>query len=157
MARNMMRVEKDFEELLKLFKKHKVRYCVVGAFAVGFHAMPRYTKDIDFFVEPSDENAENILNALKEFGFEGLKLDVKDLSREGMIVQLGYEPVRIDLITSIGGCKFEEAWKNKEKGTYGKSEVFFIGLNELIKSKSATGRSQDKADMEVLTAAKRRK
>lgn len=157
MVRDMMRVEKDFEELLKLFEKHKVKYCIVGAFAVGFHAIPRYTKDIDFFVEPSDENAGNVLKALGEFGFGGLNLGVEDLSREGMVVQLGHEPVRIDLITSIGGCKFREAWKNKEKGMYGTARAFFIGLDELIKSKLATGRRQDKADMEILTAAKKRK
>ena len=157
MVQNAMRVEKDFEELLKLFDKYKVRYCIVGSFAVGFHAIPRYTKDIDFLVEPSDKNAKNVLKALKEFGFEGLQLGVLDFSREGMVVQLGYEPVRIDLITSIGGCKFKEVWENKAKGTYGEAKAFFIGLDELIKSKLAAGRKQDKADMDILAAAKKRK
>ena len=157
MAQNMMRIEKDFEELLKLFEKHKVKYCIVGAFAVGFHAVPRYTKDMDLLVEPSAENAKNVLKALDKFGFGELKLDINDLSREGMVVQLGYEPVRIDLITSVGGCKFEKAWKNKEKGEYGTANVFFIGLDELIQCKSATGRDQDKADLKILTVAKRRK
>ena len=76
-----MRIEKDFEELLKLFNKHKVRFCIIGSFAVAFHAKPRYTKDIDILVHANDANANNIVTALSEFGFESVKLSVKDFSQ----------------------------------------------------------------------------
>ncbi len=118
-----MKVEKDYEGLLRLFNKHKVKYCIVGAFAVAFYAKPRYTKDIDILVEPSAGNSKKIINALNEFGFKSLGLKPADFIEKGKIIQLGYEPVRIDLITSIQGCSFEEVWKEKKKGIYGKEKV----------------------------------
>lgn len=151
----MERVEKDYEELLRLFNKHKVKYCIVGAFAVAFYAKPRYTKDMDIMIEPSVENAERIINALNEFGFRSLELSNEDFSKEGKIIQLGYEPVRVDILTSIEGCDFEEVWKNKIKGRYGKEWVYFIGLDELIKNKRISKRKQDKVDLEILLIAKK--
>lgn len=152
----MEKVEKDYEELLRLFNKHKIRYCIVGAFAVAFYAIPRYTKDMDILVEPSRENANKILNALNKFGFESLKLSVDDFSHEGKIIQLGYEPVRVDIITTIKGCAFDEVWKNKKKGRYGKEKVYFIGLDELIKNKEAAKRKQDEVDLKILLCIKNR-
>lgn len=151
----MERTEKDYEELLKLFNKHKVKYCIVGAFAVAFYAVPRYTKDMDLFVEPSVRNSRRILKALAEFGFGTLELSVDDFSQDKRIIQLGYEPVRIDIITSIEGCTFDEIWKNKVKGKYGKEDVNFIGLNELIKNKRVLKRKQDKVDIDILLIAKK--
>ncbi len=153
----MKEPEKDYEELLRLFNKHRVRYCIVGAFAIAFYAVPRYTKDMDILVEPSIKNGEKILNALNEFGFGTLKLSINDFSKEGRIMQLGYEPVRIDIVTSIDGCTFKEIWKNKRRGRYGNEGVYFIGLNELIKNKQAARRKQDKADLDILLTAKKRK
>ncbi|MBI1883597.1 MAG: nucleotidyltransferase [Chlamydiae bacterium] len=152
-----MHEEKDFKELLTLFNKHKVKYTVVGAFAVAFHAIPRYTKDLDVFVEPNTHNAERILHALKDFGFESIKLTIKDFEKPGKTVQLGYEPVRIDLITSIDGCTFEEVWKNRQKGKYGGEIVFFIGLEELIKNKHASNRPQDRIDLEKIKKINQKK
>ena len=149
-----MKVEKDYEELLRLFNKNKVRYCVVGAFALALHARPRYTKDIDILVEPDTENAGRIIKSLREFGFKSLRLTEKDFSREGKIIQLGYEPVRVDIITSIAGCSFKDVWKNKKISRYGDEKVFFIGKKELIKSKKAAGRKQDKADLDILLKRK---
>jgi len=149
-----MKVEKDYEELLRLFNKNKVRYCVVGAFALALHARPRYTKDIDILVEPDTENAGRIIKSLREFGFKSLRLTEKDFSREGKIIQLGYEPVRVDIITSIAGCSFKDVWKNKQISRYGDEKVFFIGKKELIKSKKAAGRKQDKADLDILLKRK---
>ncbi len=145
-----MRVEEDFEELLGLLNKHKVKYCIVGAFAVGFHGYPRYTKDIDIFVEPSLQNGKKIMLGLKEFGFSFLNLTPEDFSKKGKIVQLGYEPVRADFITSIKGCNFNQAWKSRAVGQYGKQKVFFIGAQELIKTKKMTNRAQDRADLKLL-------
>jgi hypothetical protein len=152
----MKEIEKDYEELLRLFNNHKVKYCIVGAFAVAFYAVPRYTKDMDILVEPSIRNSERILKALTEFGFGTLKLSGDDFSKENRIIQLGYEPIRVDIITSIEGCTFEQVWKNKKKGVYGKENVYFIGLNELIKNKRILKRKQDKVDLDILLTAKKR-
>lgn len=147
-----MKVEPDYEELLRLFNKNKVKYCVVGAFAVALHSKPRYTKDIDIVIEPSEENAGKILRALKEFGFESLHLSIDDFLKEDKIIQLGFEPVRIDILTSIEGCAFEDLWTNKETRKFGKEKVFFIGLNELIKNKTASDRPQYRIDLKSLKA-----
>lgn len=152
-----MRVEQDFRELLRLFNKHKVRYCIIGAFAVAFYARPRYTKDIDILVEPDVENGERIVSALNEFGFKSLGLSAKDFSEKGKTIQLGYEPVRADIITSIEGCDFKKAWKNRKIGHYGDTKVSFIGLEELIKNKKIAKRKQDLADLDLLLSAKRLK
>lgn len=143
--------ERDFEELLGLFNKSRVRYCVIGAYAVAFHVRPRYTKDMDLLVEPSLENGRKIVEALKEFGFGSLKLQPGDFAKPGRIVQLGYEPVRVDLLTSIAGCTFEQVWKHRVRGKYGKQRTFFIGRDELIRNKQLSGRHQDQADIETLS------
>lgn len=152
----MKKVEKDYEELLKLFNKNKVKYCIVGAFALAFHAIPRYTKDMDIFIEASEKNAKGILKALNEFGFGVLNLSMSDFSAKGRTIQLGYEPVRIDILTLIDGCTFEEVWKNKKTGRYGKEKIYFIGLDDMIRNKKASKRKQDKADLEILSAVKKR-
>ena len=146
--------ERDFEELLGLFNKHRVRYCIVGAYAVAFHARPRYTKDMDILVEPSIENGRKIVAALNEFGFSSLKLAAEDFARTGRFVQLGYEPIRVDLITSIVGCTFEQVWKHRAKGEYGGRKTFFIGLKQLMRNKTLSARPQDIADLELLRPKK---
>ena len=152
-----MMVEKDYEEFLKSLNKNKVKYCIVGAYAVGFYAIPRNTKDIDILVEPTLSNGQRIVKALKGFGFASLGLKAEDFSRKKEIIQLGYAPVRIDLITSLKGCTFKEIWQHKKTGKYGNEKVFFIGLEELVKSKEKTGRPQDKADTKILVSKKRKK
>ena len=152
-----MKVEKDYEDLLKLFNKFKVRYCIVGAFAVAFHAKPRYTKDMDILVDPELENGKRIVDALNRFGFKNFGLKREDFSEEGKIIQLGYEPVRVDIITSISGCSFDKVWKNKEIGKYGEEKVYFIGLNELVKNKRASNRKQDEVDLDILLKVRKLK
>ena len=142
--------ERDFVELLRLFNKHRVRYCIVGAYAIAFHARPRYTKDLDIFVEPSLKNGERLIEALKEFGFGGLKLTAEDFARPGRFIQLGYEPVRVDLLTSLEGFTFEQVWRHRALGQYGNARVPFIGREELIRNKTLVGRRQDQADLERL-------
>ncbi len=152
-----MKVEKDYEELLKLFNKHSVKYCVIGAFAVAHYVKPRYTKDIDIFIDNSLENAERIIKALTAFGFEDLDLSEDDLCQEGNIIQLGYEPLRVGIVTSLPGCSFDQVWKNKVVADYGREKVFFIGLDELIQTKKQSGRPQDKVDLDLLIKVKERK
>jgi hypothetical protein len=153
----MAKVEKDYEELLKLFNKNKVRYCIVGAYAFAFYAKPRYTKDMDILIEPSITNACQIIKSLNEFGFESLRLTEKDFSRKNRIIQLGYEPLRVDILTSIQGCTFKEVWKNRRTANYGKQKAFFIGIGELINNKKASRRQQDKLDLAILLQSQKLK
>ncbi len=145
-----MKTEKDYEEFLTLLNKHKVRYCIIGAFALAFHARPRYTKDIDILVEASADNAKKILKVLNEFGFGSLNLAIEDLAVEGNILQLGYEPVRIDIMTSIKGLDFTKVWREHVTGPYGQQTVNYIDRQNLIESKKLSDRIQDKADLELL-------
>ncbi|MGD9347107.1 MAG: nucleotidyltransferase [Candidatus Aminicenantes bacterium] len=149
-----MNVEKDYEEFLRLLNKHNVKYCIIGAFAVAFYVKPRYTKDIDILVEPSKENAQRILIVLEEFGFGELAISVEDLIHEGNILQLGYEPLKIDLLNKIEGFQFQDIWQNKVKGMYGSESVFFISLDDLIQNKKISGRLSDKIDIELLEKTK---
>ncbi len=146
----LMKTEKDYEEFLELLNKHKVRYCIIGSYALSFHARPRYTKDIDVLVDASPENAKNILTVLDKFGFGSLNLRVEDFSEKGNIIQLGYEPVRIDIITSLKGIDFSDIWENRVQGPYGNQMVNFIDRQNLIKSKKISNRTQDRADLELL-------
>jgi len=143
--------------LLRLFNKNKVEYCIVGAYAVAFYAKPRYTKDLDILIKADLKNAKRIINAFNAFGFKSLNLSEKDFSREGRIIQLGYEPLRVDILTSIQGCSFEQVWKNKKTGIYGKEKVFFIGIDELIKNKKILKRKEDKIDLNILLAARKKR
>jgi hypothetical protein len=145
-----MRIERDYEELLRLLNRYEVKYCIVGAYAVAFYGKARFTKDMDVLVEPSLENGKRLVKALSDFGFENSGLTAQDFTERGSIIQLGYEPVRVDIMTSIAGVTFDEAWGNRVIGNYGDEQVFFIGLEELIKSKEMTGRKQDAVDVEVL-------
>ncbi|MDI6733707.1 MAG: hypothetical protein QME51_07540 [Planctomycetota bacterium] len=149
----MPRVEKDYEELLRLLNKNRVKYCIIGAFAVAFHSRPRYTK-LDLLIEPTPANARRIIRAIYEFGFKSTGLQVSDFTKSGIVVQLGYEPIRIDLLTSIEGCSFREVWNNKTPGVYGKQRVYFIGRNELIKNKMSSEREQDAMDLKELLRKK---
>jgi len=145
-----MKIERDYEEFIGLLNRHRVKYCIVGSFALAVHAKPRYTKDIDILVEPTKENGEKIIAVLKEFGFELKDISGEDFTNKNQVVQLGYEPVRIDILPFLTGCTFDEVWKNKLELRYGKTKAYFIGKEQLIKNKKATGRKQDLADMEWL-------
>ncbi len=145
-----MEVQKDFRELLELFNEHKVEYLIVGGYALAFHGVPRYTGDIDIFVKPDTENALRILKALDEFGFGSLDLKEEDLRSPNKVVQLGYPPVRIDIITSISGISWDEAYEERDKGRYGDVTVYYIGLKHYILNKRASGRKKDIADLETL-------
>jgi predicted nucleotidyltransferase len=150
-----MKVEKDYEEFLSLLNNHNVKYCIIGAFAVAFYAKPRYTKDIDILVEPSNDNAQKILKVINEFGFGELAVSVEDLTQEGNILQLGYEPLRIDLLNKLEGFQFQDIWKNRVAGIYGSEKVYIIGLDDLIKNKKMSGRPSDKIDIELLKKNRR--
>lgn len=145
-----MEVQKDFKELLELLNEHKVKYMIVGGYALAFHGAPRYTGDIDIFVKPEKNNAENVMKALHAFGFGSLDINEDDFSSPNKVVQLGVPPVRIDLITSITGVDWETAENNRVKSDFGEVEVYFIGRDDFIINKKATGRHKDLSDIEAL-------
>ena len=145
-----MRIEKDFKEFIELLNKNSVHYLIVGGYAFSFHAEPRFTKDIDFFVEGSEENAERVLNALAGFGFKNIGLVKDDFIKSENIVQLGVPPVRIDLMTSVTGLDFTAAWENRVTGSYGDTPAFYISKADLIQNKIAVGRKQDLSDVDRL-------
>ncbi len=145
-----MRIEKDFKEFIELLNKNKAKYLVVGGFAFAYHAKPRFTKDIDVFVEVSEENSIRIIDTLSQFGFGKMDLDKKDFLEPNQIIQFGNPPMRIDIITSISGIDFKIAWENRVEGKYGDIPCFFISKDDLIKNKKASGRRQDLADVSVL-------
>jgi hypothetical protein len=143
-------VSKDFSELLASFNAHGVRALVVGGYAFAFHARPRYTKDLDLWIDPSPDNVERLLRALDDFGFGSVGLTAQDFERPGQFVQLGYPPNRIDLMTSIPGLTFEEAWTHRVEDRYGSEPVSFLSKDDLIRNKRAVGRRQDLLDLEIL-------
>ncbi|KQC10037.1 MAG: hypothetical protein APR62_02205 [Smithella sp. SDB] len=145
-----MEAQKDFKELLELFNGHKVEYMIVGAYALAFYGAPRFTAGIDIFVNPSPGNAKKILSALADFGFSSLNLTIEDFRKPNSVVQLGVPPVRIDIITSLTGVTWEDADKGKQEGLYGDVPVHFLGKEQYITNKRATGRKKDLADLESL-------
>lgn len=145
-----MRVEKDFKEFIALLNRHDVHYLIIGGFAYSFYAEPRYTKHIDILIEQTQENAKKILSAIKNFGFEDLELTEKDFLEAGQIIQLGMDPLRIDILTSLKGTDFKNFWPNRVIGRYGDISVFFISKQDLIHCKHISGRKQDLADIEKL-------
>ncbi len=143
-------VTKDFEELFACLNARNADALIVGGYAVAFHAKPRFTKDIDLFVNPTPDNAERLLLALKDFGFGDIDLAIEDFTTPGRVVQLGVAPNRVDLMTAIDGVTFAEAWAGRISGRFGQVPVFYLGKPELIRNKRASGRAQDLADLESL-------
>jgi len=145
-----METQPDFRELLALFNAYHVEYLIVGGYALAFHGAPRFTGDLDIFVNSDAANAQRILTALEAFGFASVGLTPSDFERPDQVVQLGVPPVRIDLITSITGVSWDEAWAGRVTGRYGDIPVFYIGRVQFVANKRATGRTKDVADLEVL-------
>lgn len=145
-----MAIQKDFEELLALLNKKKVKYLIVGGYALAFHGAPRYTGDIDIFVSPDSRNAELIMAALEKFGFGSMDLKKADFERPGWVIQLGVPPVRVDIITSLTGISWKESYSKRVRGKYGDVPVNYIGKRQLIKNKKAIARKKDLADIEAL-------
>ena len=143
-------LSKDFKEFIELLNGHNVRYLVVGGYAVAFHGYPRYTKDLDVWIELSPENADNVLKALEEFGFGSLGLKSEDFLESDQIIQLGYPPNRIYILTTLKEIKFEDCYKARVEVDIQGLKINFIELENLKHNKRATGRPQDLADAENL-------
>lgn len=143
-------LNQDFKEFIQLLNKNQVKYLVIGGYAVAIHGHPRYTKDIDIWLEMSEENSQKLIKALTEFGFGSLGLTPDDFQTPDQIVQLGYPPSRIDLITTPDGIDFQTCYDSKIEVILRDIPVNFIDLDNLKKNKLASGRLQDLADLEKL-------
>jgi uncharacterized protein YpmS len=143
-------LSKDFREFIELLNEHEVRYLVVGGYAVAFHGHPRYTKDLDVWIELSPVNAGNVILALEDFGFGSLGLKTEDFLESDQIIQLGYPPNRIDILTTLKKVKFEDCYKERVEIEIRGLKINFINLENLKRNKRSTGRPQDLADAENL-------
>jgi hypothetical protein len=144
-------LSRDFREFIELLNANSVRYLVVGGYAVALHGYPRYTKDLDVWIEPTVQNAQNVLNALTAFGFGSLEISTGDFLEENTIIQLGYPPNRIDLMTTLSGLTFEAYYPERVPVEIQGVLIDFIDLENLKTNKEETGRPQDLADFENLT------
>ncbi|MGA2508239.1 MAG: DUF6036 family nucleotidyltransferase [Chitinispirillaceae bacterium] len=145
-----MNIHEDFEEFLKLLNRKKVEYLIVGGYAVAFYGYVRVTKDLDILFHNSPQNIQRLKSALNGFGFPADGLSDVAFSEKGKIIRMGVSPVMIELINAISGVSFETAWKNRVKGEYGRTKVFYLSKPDLLKNKSASGRPQDLADVAEL-------
>jgi hypothetical protein len=143
-------LSQDFKEFIQSLNDNAVRYLVVGGYAVALHGYPRYTKDLDVLVEATSDNAPKMLNALKQFGFGTLDLKEADFVAPDQVVQLGYPPNRIDILTSLSGVEFSDCFPLHVTAEIDGVIANFIDLENLKKNKKATGRHQDLADIENL-------
>jgi hypothetical protein len=147
-----MVLNKDFKEFIQLLNENNVRYLIVGGYAVGFHGYPRYTKDLDIWIWLAQENAQNILKALHQFGFGSLGLKPEDFLADGNFVQLGYPPNRIDILNSLSGVDFETCYASRVEATIDDISIKFIDVENLKRNKIASGRNQDLGDVDNLTS-----
>jgi hypothetical protein len=140
----------DFKEFIQSLNDNQVHYLIIGGYAVAFHGHPRYTKDLDVWIKPAQDNAQRLLQALDEFGFGSLSLKEEDFIEPGQIVQLGYPPNRIDIVTNPSGVDFETCFNSRVTVKVDDTELNFIDLDNLKQNKKASGRFQDLADLENL-------
>jgi hypothetical protein len=143
----------DFKDLLRVFNEHKVRYLVVGGYAVIKYTEPRYTKDLDLWVEASPRNARAVFAALRQFGAPLRDITSADFAKEGSIYQMGRPPARVDVLTSIGGVRFADAWPNRVTSNFDGIPVAVISRQDLLTNKRAVGRPQDLVDVNNLLEA----
>jgi hypothetical protein len=146
-----MRLNEDWRQFIELLNSHGVEYVIIGGLAIAFHAEPRFTGDLDVLIGPSPENAARTLEAIHAFGLGGLGVALQDLQQDGQIIQFGYRPRRIDIVTSITGVAFEEAWASRVAASLDGIPVHFIGREALIRNKRAVGRERDLADLDMLS------
>lgn len=145
-----MQVSLDYEDLFKTLNAYKIRYLVVGGYAVMYYTEPRYTKDIDIWIIPEINDTKKIYDALRKFGAPLVDIMPDDFKDKKLIFQIGVAPVRIDIMIDIPGVNFKTAWKNRKRVKYGKTSINIISRAELILAKKKTGRTQDKLDLERL-------
>jgi hypothetical protein len=143
-------ISEDFKELLSLFADEKVRYLIIGGYAVTHYGYPRYTKDLDLWIDRTDDNAKRVFRALSRFGAPVQGMSEADFKEAGSVFLFGVEPLRVDILNDIDGVQFDEAWGRKQSTLYGGVPVNVIARDDLIANKRATGRLRDRQDVETL-------
>jgi hypothetical protein len=149
-----MFVNSDFTELLNLFNDNRVRYLVIGGYAVIQYAEPRFTKDLDLWISTNTENAAAVFAVLKIFGAPLAGLSEADFAEEGYFYQMGIPPMRVDILMGVPGGDFEKAWQNRNEVDFDGLKVPFVSKSDLIEIKKASGRPQDLIDADILSQAK---
>ncbi len=143
-------ISSDYEDLFSALNTHKIKYLVVGAHAVMFYTEPRFTKDLDVWIPVALNEPQRVHRALKAFGVPLKGVAPEDFSDPKMILQIGVAPVRIDILMDVPGVSVEAAWRNRTKTRYGRTSIALLGRAELLQSKRASGRPQDKLDLKRL-------
>ena len=146
----MIQLNSDLIELLAVFEKNGVRYLIIGGYAVGFHAEPRFTKDLDVWIPAALNDPKRVYEALKAFGAPLTGMGPEDFQDPKMFFQIGVAPVRVDILVDLHGISVEKAWKHRRRSRYGKAPINVLGLAELIQAKKASGRPQDRLDLTKL-------
>mgnify|MGYP001313642924 CR=1 FL=1 len=149
-----MVINQDFREFIALLNAKGVKYLVIGGYAVAFHGYPRYTKDIDFWIWLNEQNAARMIEVLADFGFASLGIHKEDFLNKNMVIQLGYPPNRIDLLTDLEGVDFEVCYERRQQIDIEGLMVNFIDAENLIITKRISGRMQDLVDAEKLESGK---
>ena len=147
-----MNISSDYKDLFKILNTYKVQYLVVGAYAVTYYTEPRFTKDLDLWINPDIKNATKLYTALKKFGAPLKGIEIEDFMNEELIYQVGVAPIRVDILMGLNGIKFYLAWKSRKKSKYGKIPINILGMKELINSKKRSNRLQDRLDLKHLLA-----
>ncbi len=143
----------DFKDLLRSLHECDVRYLVAGGYAVIHHSQPRYTKDIDIWLEPNAENAWKLMRAFRIFGIPMIGVTQEDFANPGTQFNLGVPPCAIDFLTTIPGLEFDSAWLNRVISEENDFPIYYLGRNDLITAKKTAGRLQDLADIEEILRA----
>ncbi len=151
-----MATNPDFRDLFAALSAQGADFLVVGGHAVMLYTEPRYTKDLDVWVRPTGENAERVFRALADFGAPLENVNVEDFATPGTIFQIGVAPNRVDVLTSLEGIEFEQAWAARTKSTYGGVPIGVLSAEDLIVNKRAVARPQDLLDVEALTRSLQR-
>lgn len=143
----------DFNDLLRLFAKHEVRYLVVGGYAAMHYSQPRLTKDLDLWLEPSEENAARVMKVFAEFGMPLIDVSPEDFEREQLQYMVGRSPVVFDFLTSLPGLSFSPCWRSRTTDKEGDFEIHYLSRGDLIRAKTMAGRPQDLADLDEMRRA----
>ena len=145
-----LELSRDLRELLKCFHSHEVRFLVVGGHAVSYHGYPRFTKDLDIWVEPTEPNAHRVIAALRDYGLDHPGLETAMFTDEGRMTQMGIEPNRVDILNRIKGVDFAPCYEKRSFVPVDGTDIPIISKSDLIQNKISTGRPQDLADADYL-------
>jgi predicted nucleotidyltransferase len=152
-----MDLHPDFKDLLSALADTNAEYLVVGGWAVAYHAEPRFTKDLDIFIGPSDENLQAVSRALEKFGAPATIVDIlRELTPDEFLF-LGVSPVRVDILRRVDGVEFAGAYARRDTVVWGGVQVSMIGFDDLVAAKTAAGRDRDLLDLRLLQAARKRR